>query len=182
MALRFRLPHLPLIPVLLTVALGLLVACTSASVLAGPAGKVGSPAPEFEGIANWINSEPLTMKELRGKVVLIDFWTYTCVNCIRTMPYLKEWHDRYADKGLVIAGVHSPEFEFEKLTGNVVESAQDFGLSYTPSPKTTIWVLGGHMTTGPGPQSTWWTRTESSDTYTLEKAPTRKLKWKSAGR
>ena len=130
MALRFRLPHLPLIPVLLTVALGLLVACTSASVLAGPAGKVGSPAPEFEGIANWINSEPLTMKELRGKVVLIDFWTYTCVNCIRTMPYLKEWHDRYADKGLVIVGVHSPEFEFEKLTGNVVESAQDFGLSY----------------------------------------------------
>ena len=130
MAVRFRLPHLPLIPVLLTVALGLLVACTSASGLADPAGKVGSPAPEFEGIANWINSEPLTMKELRGKVVLIDFWTYTCVNCIRTMPYLKEWHDRYADKGLVIVGVHSPEFAFEKLTGNVVESAQDFGLSY----------------------------------------------------
>ncbi len=70
------------------------------------------------------------MKELRGKVVLIDFWTYTCVNCIRTMPYLKEWHDKYADKGLVIVGVHSPEFEFEKLTENVVDSAQDFGLSY----------------------------------------------------
>ena len=130
MALRLRLPHLSLVPVLLTVAVGLVVACTSASVQAGPAGKVGSPAPEFKDIANWINSDPLTMKELRGQVVLIDFWTYTCVNCIRTIPYLKEWHDKYADQGLVIVGVHSPEFEFEKLTENVVDSAQEFGLSY----------------------------------------------------
>ena len=56
------------------------------------------------------------MEDLRGKVVLIDFWTYTCVNCIRTMPYLREWHDKYAKEGLVIVGVHAPEFEFEKLT------------------------------------------------------------------
>lgn len=69
MALRLCLPYLPLIPVLLTVALGLVLACTSAPAQAGPAGRVGSPAPEFEGIANWINAEPLTMKELRGKVV-----------------------------------------------------------------------------------------------------------------
>ena len=93
-------------------------------------GDVGSAAPEFAGIVNWINSPPLTMEELRGKVVLIDFWTYTCINCIRTLPYIKEWHAKYADRGLVIVGVHSPEFEFEKRTDNVVRSAEESGLAY----------------------------------------------------
>ena len=102
-----------------------------ASNLSGKVGgKAGDQAPEFQTIANWINSEPLTMQQLRGKVVLIDFWTYTCVNCIRTLPYLKDWYAKYADKGLVIVGVHSPEFEFEKVTGNVVGSARTFGLGY----------------------------------------------------
>ena len=73
------------------------------------------PAPELKGIRAWINSEPLTIKELRGKVVLVDFWTYSCVNCIRTFPYLREWNAKYADDGLVIIGVHTPEFEFEKV-------------------------------------------------------------------
>ena len=91
---------------------------------------VGAKAPDFQVIANWINSQPLTMEELRGRVVLVDFWTYTCVNCIRTMPYLKDWHAKYASQGLVIVGVHSPEFEFEKLTENVTENARDFGLEY----------------------------------------------------
>ena len=90
----------------------------------------GSKAPEFQAIANWINSRPLTMEQLRGRVVLIDFWTYTCVNCIRTMPYLKDWHAKYAAHGLVIVGVHSPEFEFEKLTENVADNARDLGLEY----------------------------------------------------
>ena len=63
---------------------------------------VGDIAPEFTGISNWINSDPLTMGQLRGKVVLLDFWTYTCVNCIRTMPYLREWQAKYADERLVI--------------------------------------------------------------------------------
>ena len=93
-------------------------------------GEVGTWAPEFRGISNWINSPPLTMEELRGQVVLIDFWTYTCVNCIRTLPYLKEWHDKYADKGLTIVGVHAPEFEFEKVTENVVRSAEEYGLGW----------------------------------------------------
>lgn len=93
-------------------------------------GAVGNRAPEFKGIFNWINSEPLTMEELRGQVVLIDFWTYTCVNCIRTFPFLKQWHAKYADKGLVIVGVHAPEFDFEKLTNNVVRSAGDYGLPW----------------------------------------------------
>ena len=65
-------------------------------------------ASELIGITGWINTEPFTLKSLRGKVVLIDFWTYTCVNCIRTFPFLREWHDKYAEHGLVIIGVHSP--------------------------------------------------------------------------
>ena len=93
-------------------------------------GAVGGWAADFQGISNWINSEPLTLTGLQGKVVLVDFWTYTCVNCIRTLPYLKEWHAKYADKGLVIVGVHSPEFEFEKVTENVVQASNSFGLEY----------------------------------------------------
>ena len=93
-------------------------------------GEVGNRAPKFAGIANWINSPALSMQELRGQVVLIDFWTYTCVNCIRTFPHLREWQAKYADKGLVIVGVHAPEFEFEKITDNVVRSAQEYDLSW----------------------------------------------------
>ncbi|MDA1035361.1 MAG: redoxin domain-containing protein, partial [Chloroflexi bacterium] len=93
-------------------------------------GLVGNLAPEFAGISHWINSEPLRMEELRGKVVLIDFWTYTCVNCIRTMPFLRDWQAKYADLGLVIVGVHTPEFEFEKITDNVRAATNEFGLDY----------------------------------------------------
>ena len=88
----------------------------------------GPRAAEVEGIAAWINSDPLTIKELQGKVVLVDFWTYTCINCIRTFPYLKLWHSRYADDGLVILGVHTPEFEFEKDYDNVLQATRDNGI------------------------------------------------------
>ena len=94
-------------------------------------GEVGDLAPEFGGIDAWINGNPLTMEELRGQVVLIDFWTYTCINCIRTFPFLKQWHSRYADDGLVIAGVHAPEFEFEKVYENVVEATKEHALDWT---------------------------------------------------
>jgi thiol-disulfide isomerase/thioredoxin len=87
-------------------------------------GDVGNLAPELGGITGWINGGPYTMEELRGQVVLIDFWTYTCINCIRTYPFLKQWHSRYADDGLVIVGVHTPEFEFEKNYDNVLEATQ----------------------------------------------------------
>ncbi len=87
-------------------------------------------APEFVDTGEWINSEPFTMEEQRGKVVLVDFWTYTCINCIRTLPYLRSWHSKYADSGLVIVGVHTPEFEFEKLYDNVVDAVQGFDLRY----------------------------------------------------
>lgn len=87
-------------------------------------------APEFAGIHGWLNSEPLTMADLRGKVVLIDFWTYSCINCIRTLPWLTRWDRDYRDHGLVIVGVHSPEFEFEKNRINVEKAIARFGIEY----------------------------------------------------
>lgn len=87
-------------------------------------------APELIPGGKWFNSEALSIKSLRGHVVLIDFWTYTCINCIRTLPYLKAWHTKYNDKGLVIIGVHTPEFEFEKNPDNVARAIRDFGLPY----------------------------------------------------
>ena len=90
----------------------------------------GYAAPDIIGIANWLNSEPLTLDELRGKVVLIDFWTYTCINCIRTLPHVQGWYEQYQDDGLVVIGVHSPEFEFEKDTGNVQNAIDMYGLTY----------------------------------------------------
>ncbi len=77
------------------------------------------PAPAFENIDRWLNSEPLKIEDLRGKVVLIDFWTYTCINCLNHLPYVQEWPEKYKDKGLVVVGVHTPEFGFEKSTKNV---------------------------------------------------------------
>lgn len=87
-------------------------------------------APEFADIEAWQNSPPLTMKELQGKVVLIDFWTYSCVNCVRTLPYLTDWDRKYRDMGLVIVGVHSPEFEFEKKLANVQAAIAQYGIHY----------------------------------------------------
>ena len=87
-------------------------------------------APELVGITGWINTEPFTMEDLRGKVVLVDFWTYTCVNCIRTFPFLRDWHEKYADLGLVIVGVHAPEFEFEKVYENVEQASVEHDLGW----------------------------------------------------
>ena len=93
-------------------------------------GEVGNCAPEFQGTQDWVNSDPFTMESKLGKVVLIDFWTYSCINCIRTLPFLQKWHQRYADEGLVIVGVHTPEFEFEKLYDNVVDATVDMGVAW----------------------------------------------------
>lgn len=87
-------------------------------------------APEFTGIETWLNSEPLTMTSLKGKVVLIDFWTYSCINCVRTLPYITRWDRAYRDKGLVIIGVHAPEFEFEKNIDNVKSALQTHNIEY----------------------------------------------------
>ena len=87
-------------------------------------------APEFEKITGFINTKPISLADLNGKVVLVDFWTYSCINCIRTIPYLVDWNGKYADKGLVVVGVHAPEFEFEKNIDNVEEAVKRFGIKY----------------------------------------------------
>src|SRR3989344_3364884 len=87
-------------------------------------------APEIIPGGAWFNSTPLTLNKLKGKVVLVDFWTYSCINCIRTLPYLKSWWEKYENEGLVIIGVHSPEFEFEKNEKNVQKAINYFGLKY----------------------------------------------------
>ena len=87
-------------------------------------------APDFENISRWLNSDPLTMLNLRGKVVLIDFWTFSCINCIRTLPYVTKWYDTYKNQGLVVVGVHTPEFDFEKDTNNVADAIKRFKINY----------------------------------------------------
>ena len=86
--------------------------------------------PPFDGLGPWLNSPPLTREQLRGKVVLIDFWTYSCINCIRSIPYVKAWHERYARDGLVVIGVHAPEFAFERNPANVRKAIADLGIPY----------------------------------------------------
>ncbi len=91
--------------------------------------------------AGWINSEPLTAESLEGSVVVYDFWTYSCVNCVRTLPYLRSWYDRYAGDGLEIVGVHSPEFEFERDEDNVARAVEDLGITWPVAldPDMAIW-------------------------------------------
>ncbi len=86
--------------------------------------------PSLDGITDWLNSNPLTREQLRGKVVLIDFWTYSCINCLRAIPYVKAWDERYRDDGLVIIGVHAPEFAFERDIANVRRAIADLGIRY----------------------------------------------------
>ena len=109
-------------------------------------------APEFPSRLTWLNSDALRMKRLTGKVVLIDFWTYSCVNCIRTLPHLNEWHDKYADKGLVVIGVHTPEFDFEKDQKNVEAAVKKYKVKHPVvlDPDYKIWKLYANR---------WWPRT-----------------------
>jgi cytochrome c biogenesis protein CcdA/thiol-disulfide isomerase/thioredoxin len=89
--------------------------------------------PPLDGAVQWFNSPPLTREQLKGKVVLVDFWTYSCINCIRSVPYTNAWYDRYKDQGLVVIGVHSPEFAFERDPANVRKAVSDFGIRYPVS-------------------------------------------------
>jgi thiol-disulfide isomerase/thioredoxin len=86
-------------------------------------------APEF-GPGTWINSEPVTLKSLSGRVVVVEFWTFGCYNCRNTLPFVKRWHERYSDKGLTIVGVHSPEFESEKVVDNVRSEVASLGIHF----------------------------------------------------
>lgn len=87
-------------------------------------------ASSLNGAVEWLNSPPLTTEDLRGKVVLIDFWTYSCINCIRTIPYVRAWAEKYKDQGLIVIGVHAPEFAFEKKIDNVKKAVEDFKIGY----------------------------------------------------
>ena len=88
------------------------------------------PMPELSGAVGWLNSPPLTTKSLRGKVVVIDFWTYSCINCLRALPYVEGWSAKYKDAGLVVIGVHTPEFAFEKERSNVEKAVRDLKITY----------------------------------------------------
>ncbi|HEY1903810.1 MAG TPA: cytochrome c biogenesis protein DipZ [Terracidiphilus sp.] len=105
---------------------------SAADEMTGPGGNAdpGSDLAKISGATAWINSPPLTPASLRGKVVLVDFWTYSCINCLRTLPYIKAWYAKYKDSGLVIIGVHTPEFPFEKDEANVRKAVKELGITY----------------------------------------------------
>ena len=86
--------------------------------------------PPLSGAVAWLNSPPLTPEGLKGKVVLVDFWTYSCINCLRAIPYVRAWAEKYKDQGLVVIGVHAPEFAFEKNIDNVRQAVADLGITY----------------------------------------------------
>ncbi|MCX2544488.1 cytochrome c biogenesis protein DipZ [Pseudomonas sp. COW5] len=86
--------------------------------------------PPLDGAVQWLNSAPLDAQALKGKVVLVDFWTYSCINCLRTLPYVKAWAEKYKDQGLVVIGVHAPEFAFERDVGNVTKAMKELGINY----------------------------------------------------
>jgi thiol-disulfide isomerase/thioredoxin len=118
-------------------------ACLTSTAIPGLSGEVArdqtapfavadrqNAAPDFAGISNWFNSAPLNMKDLRGKVVLVDFWTYGCVNCVNTLPHVTELYAKYRDRGLVVVGVHTPEFPFERSASNVQAALKRHGIAY----------------------------------------------------
>jgi cytochrome c biogenesis protein CcdA/thiol-disulfide isomerase/thioredoxin len=105
-------------------------ALTTSAATADPALPIEGRLPPLGGAVAWLNSPPLTPQALRGKVVLIDFWTYSCINCLRALPYVKSWYQRYSGQGLVVIGVHAPEFAFEKDLGNVTRAVHDLGITY----------------------------------------------------
>ena len=99
------------------------------ALAAGPL-RVEGQMPPLSGAVAWLNSPPLTREDLRGKVVVVDFWTYSCINCLRSLPYVEAWAKKYADQGLVVIGVHTPEFAFEGDVGNVKKAVADLGVTY----------------------------------------------------
>jgi thiol-disulfide isomerase/thioredoxin len=115
---------------------GLAAAAAAAPGFAGDASlpsqlaEARAMAPNFVGISKWFNSDPLSISDLRGKVVLVDFWTYGCYNCVNTLPYVTKLYETYKDKGLVVVGIHTPEFPFERSAGNVQAALKRHGITY----------------------------------------------------
>ena len=126
---KFRLAAVAAI----AVSLGCLAAPATPAAAQAPASPsiIGSsPLSGLSGGTAWINSPPLTAKQLKGKVVLVDFWDYSCINCIRAFPYIRAWAEKYKDSGLVVIGVHTPEFDIEKEQPNVQKAVTKFGITY----------------------------------------------------
>ena len=121
-----------LVKVVLFVLLGLVIMGALAVLAVFPLQREieDTPRPSIIGVQEWANSEPVALEDLHGRVVLLDFWTYTCVNCLRTLPYLQAWDDTYRDAGLTIIGIHTPEFDFEKDLGNVKQAVKDLGVDW----------------------------------------------------
>jgi thiol-disulfide isomerase/thioredoxin len=120
--------------------------------------------PSLDGAIEWLNSAPLTDSSLRGKVVLVDFWTYTCINWRRTLPYVRAWSLKYKDRGLVVIGVHTPEFEFEKQIGNVRQATREMR-------------IGARSRTNIGRRSTSSMHKDAFDIINSEKVSTRSRSW-----
>jgi cytochrome c biogenesis protein CcdA/thiol-disulfide isomerase/thioredoxin len=111
--------------------------------------------PSLSGAVAWLNSPPLSTYQVRGKVVLIDFWTYSCINCLRTLPYIRAWDEKYRKYGLVVIGVHSPEFAFEKELRNVRQAVHESEITYpvVVDSNLAIWQSGKHSTMNIGPRT-----------------------------
>lgn len=123
--------------VAMLIGLGAGVPAAAQNASGAPGASVSSGAPPVEGVApgftgatGWLNTPPLSLPGLRGKVVVVSFWTYSCINCLRTLPHVRAWAQRYAGQGLVVVGVHTPEFAFEKDPANVTRAIKDLKLSY----------------------------------------------------
>jgi thiol-disulfide isomerase/thioredoxin len=101
-----------------------------ASPIASAVAAAGPRLPEFQGISEWLNSGPISLADLTGKVVLVQIWTFACINCQRTLPSVVGWHQKYASKGLRVIGVHTPEFAFERDRGNVLKAIKQHGITY----------------------------------------------------
>jgi thiol-disulfide isomerase/thioredoxin len=113
-----------------SLAAAAMFALSGAAGAASAATEAPRAASEFAGIDNWLNSGPLTMAQLRGKAVLVDFWTYDCINCQHTLPQVKAWYAKYKDKGLVVVGVHTPEYGFERNLDNLKTAVKRNGIDY----------------------------------------------------
>jgi thiol-disulfide isomerase/thioredoxin len=129
--------------------------------------------PGFDGATGWLNSSPLTAAELRGSVVLVDFWTYTCINWLRTLAFVRAWAAKYRDLGLVVIGVHTPEFPFERDVDNVREAVESMRVEY-PVALDSDYGCGAPSPTGIRRPSTSQTPRAGSGTTTLVRASTTK--------
>jgi thiol-disulfide isomerase/thioredoxin len=101
-----------------------------ASPIASAVAATGPRLPEFQGVTEWLNSGPIGLSDLTGKVALIQIWTFACINCQRTLPHIVSWNQKYASKGLQVIGVHTPEFAFERDRGNVLKAIKQHGITY----------------------------------------------------